>query len=117
MSSGMVTGAVMFGRGRNQSGILIEPHPDYAVDPKDEIAIAGFRNKIWYVNTPSFETFDVPVRRPVVEEANDSAPGFARIFKEMIIVTDPARPLPRAAKSTVLRKLALAEYQKEIEGL
>ncbi|KAF7789161.1 hypothetical protein EIP86_000098 [Pleurotus ostreatoroseus] len=101
MSDGMVAGAVMFGRGKNQSGILIEPHPDYAVDPKDEIAVAGFRNKVW----------------PVVEEANDSAPGFARIFKEMIIVTDPARPLPRAAKSTVLRKLALAEYQKEIEGL
>ena len=57
------------------------------------------------------------VFRSVIEEANESAPRFARIFKEMILVTDPERPLPRAAKSTILRKLALSEYKKEIEDL
>ncbi|KAJ3528253.1 hypothetical protein NM688_g8022 [Phlebia brevispora] len=100
-ASDMVAGAVMFGRGRNQCGVLIEPHAHYAIDPENEAAAIEFRNKIW----------------PVVEEANELAPAFGRIFKEMIIITDPAKPLPRAAKSTVIRKMALAAYEKEIEQL
>ena len=45
----MVNGALMFGREREQAGMLIEPHPDHAVDPNDEVALAEFRNKIWSV--------------------------------------------------------------------
>lgn len=55
--------------------------------------------------------------RPVVEEANTMAPAFGKIFKEMIIVTDPARPLPRAGKGTVMRKQALQVYGKDIDEL
>lgn len=39
----------MFGREREQAGLLVEPHPEYAVDPTDEKALADFRNKIWCV--------------------------------------------------------------------
>ena len=53
--------------------------------------------------------------RPIVAEANTMAPTFAKIFKEMIVVTDPSKPLPRTAKGTVLRKPALALYAEEIE--
>lgn len=35
----------------------------------------------------------------------------------MIIVTDPARPLPRAAKGTVVTPQALSLYGSEIERL
>lgn len=52
-----------------------------------------------------------------MEEGNAMAPGFAKVFKEMIIVTDPAKPLPRAGKGTVIRKQALALYADEIEQL
>ena len=45
------------------------------------------------------------------------APAFSRIFKEMILVTDPARPFPRAAKGTILRKQALELYEDEIKKL
>lgn len=45
------------------------------------------------------------------------APTFARIFKEMIIVADPSKPLPRAAKGTVVRPQALNLYADEIEKL
>lgn len=45
----MVSGAVVFGRGRNECGMLIEPKPEYAVDNSDEDAVMAFRNKIWYV--------------------------------------------------------------------
>ena len=52
-----------------------------------------------------------------MEEANAIAPAFAKIFKEMIIVTDTARPLPRAGKGTVIRKQALSLYEKEVEAV
>ena len=46
-SDPMVAGAVMFGRGRNQCGILIEPRPEHAVDVNEPSSLAEFRNKIW----------------------------------------------------------------------
>ena len=47
-SSQLVQGVVMFGRERNQVGVLIEPSPGRAIDVNDEKAIAEFRNQIWY---------------------------------------------------------------------
>ena len=55
--------------------------------------------------------------RPVIEEANHLAPTFARLFKETIVVATPTKPLPRAAKGTVMRKPALALYGDEIAQL
>lgn len=37
----------MFGRGRFQAGVLIDPKPQYKFDPSDEKQLAEFRNKIW----------------------------------------------------------------------
>ena len=42
-------GTVMFGRARNQPGILIEPKPIYAIDIEDSSQVAQFRNLIWCV--------------------------------------------------------------------
>ena len=47
-SSPLVQGVVMFGRERNQVGVLIEPRPEHAIDVNDEKAVAEFRNQIWY---------------------------------------------------------------------
>ena len=44
----MVKGVQMFGRGRDQAGVLIEPSDKYAFDPADEQALVAFRNAIWY---------------------------------------------------------------------
>lgn len=48
-SSPLVQGVVMFGRERNQVGVLIEPRPADAIDVNDEKAVVDFRNQIWYV--------------------------------------------------------------------
>lgn len=45
----MVMGALVFGRGREQAGVLLEPRPGYTIDPKDEAAVVAFRNKVWCV--------------------------------------------------------------------
>ena len=55
--------------------------------------------------------------RPTVEEANRGAPAYSRIFKELILVTRPDKPLPRTEKGTVMRKLALRAYNDEIEKM
>ena len=46
-SSPLASGAVMFGRGRNECGVIVEPSPAYAIDVNDPSAVVDFRNKIW----------------------------------------------------------------------
>ncbi|KAG2366971.1 acetyl-CoA synthetase-like protein [Suillus spraguei] len=93
-----VKGAVMFGRARNQVGILIEPRAGYEIDVDDEKQLAEFRNRVW----------------PDIEEANNGAPAFSRIFKEMILVTCSEKPMSRAAKGTVNKKMTVKLYEEEI---
>ncbi|KAG1835183.1 putative aminoadipate reductase [Suillus variegatus] len=96
-----VSGAVIFGRGRNQVGILVEPRAGSEIDVDDENQLAEFRNRVW----------------PDIEEANKEAPAFSRIFKEMILVTHSKKPMPRAAKGTVNKKLSVKLYEEEINAL
>ncbi|EKM52250.1 uncharacterized protein PHACADRAFT_211524 [Phanerochaete carnosa HHB-10118-sp] len=97
----LIDGCMMFGREREQPGILIEPRPEHAIEQHNEAALVAFRNKIW----------------PQIKEANELAPAFARIYKEMIIVTDPDKPLSRSGKGTPIRKQVLVAYSEEIEKL
>ncbi|KAF4585088.1 putative PKS/NRPS-like protein biosynthetic cluster [Pleurotus pulmonarius] len=108
---------LVFGRGRFQAGILIEPHPNYAFDPEDLDQLYSFRDAIW----------------STVEEANGIAPSHSRIFKEvcmaevisntqdlqglkMILVSSPAKPFAFTAKGTPRRHIILAEYANEIDA-
>ncbi|KAJ7622622.1 putative aminoadipate reductase [Mycena polygramma] len=101
MASPLIAGAVMFGRERNQVGVLIEPNPHHKVDTSDDHQVAEFRNLIW----------------PAIEEANEDAPAFARIYKEMVLVTHQGRPMVRVPKGTVIKKSTIALYKQEIEQL
>lgn len=42
-----IAAAVMFGRGRFQNGVLIEPTKEEQFDPEDLDKLAAFRNTIW----------------------------------------------------------------------
>lgn len=46
-ASPLVAGCVMFGREREQPGVLLEPAAAHALDPGDEAALVRFRNAIW----------------------------------------------------------------------
>ncbi|KAI6097310.1 putative aminoadipate reductase [Pisolithus croceorrhizus] len=96
-----VSGVCMFGRGRSQVGVLVEPRAEYAINVGDEKQVAEFRNLIW----------------PVVEEANKDAPNFSRIFKEMILITSRDKPILRTGKATVAKKATLSLYESEIDSL
>ncbi|KAL1658229.1 male sterility protein-domain-containing protein [Schizophyllum commune] len=101
LTSPLVAAAVMFGRGRDEAGILIELAPAHQVDVDDDTAVAAYRNAVW----------------PVIEEANRVAPAYSRIFKELILTTRMGKPLPRTEKNTVMRKLALEVYNTDIEKI
>ncbi|KAH0833866.1 putative nonribosomal peptide synthetase [Lanmaoa asiatica] len=101
-SSPVLSGVCMFGRGRNQTGVLVEPTPEYAIDVTDDNQVAEFRNEIWCVG---------------FEQANKEAPAFSRIFKEMILVTSREKPMLRAGKGTVIKKATMALYEPEIDAL
>lgn len=60
----------MFGRGRFQNGVIIEPKPQFQLDPDDEDKLAAFRAAIW----------------KTVEEANSYAPSHSRLFKEVCFI-------------------------------
>ncbi|KAG2133342.1 putative aminoadipate reductase [Suillus clintonianus] len=96
-----VNGAVIFGRGRSQVGILIEPRAGHEIDVDDEAQVSEFRNRVW----------------PEIEEANKAGPAFSRIFKEMFLVTRREKPMLRAGKETVTKKAVIQLYEEEINAL
>ncbi|KAA1471161.1 acetyl-CoA synthetase-like protein [Dentipellis sp. KUC8613] len=97
----LVQAAIMFGRMRFQNGILIQPAKGHEFDPQDHLKLEAFRNKIW----------------PSIEKANEFAPSHSRIFKEMILVTHPSKPLEYTAKGTPRRQHSLKLYGQEINAL
>ncbi|KAF9031808.1 acetyl-CoA synthetase-like protein [Hymenopellis radicata] len=96
-----IIGAIMFGRGKFQPGVLLIPAKDYEFDPTDEAKLVAFRTSIW----------------PTVERANEQAPQHSRIFKEMILVTKPEKPVEFTLKGAPRRPSTLVAYAEEIETL
>ncbi|KAF4612641.1 hypothetical protein D9613_011797 [Agrocybe pediades] len=95
-----VQSSIMFGRGRFNAGILVEPKSEFRFDPSDENKLAEFRNKIW----------------PSIQRMNSFAPQHSRIFKEMILVTKPSKPFQYTAKNTPRRHAMVNAYSEEIEA-
>ncbi|KAF8576738.1 acetyl-CoA synthetase-like protein [Ramaria rubella] len=98
--SSLVQFAVMFGRGREQNGILLQPAAGREIDPNDEVALSQYRDDVW----------------PTVEAANTFAPAHSRVFKEMILVTHPRKPMELTAKLGPRRAFVLEMYKNEIEA-
>ncbi|THU97218.1 acetyl-CoA synthetase-like protein [Dendrothele bispora CBS 962.96] len=96
-----VTASVMFGHGKFQAGIIIEPIREEQFDPRDQVKLGEFRNKIW----------------PTIEKMNDFAPQHSRMFKEMILVASPSKPFTYTAKNTPRNNAIIKEYAPEIEAI
>ncbi|KAG9010812.1 hypothetical protein FRB94_009719 [Tulasnella sp. JGI-2019a] len=99
-TSPLVKHSVVFGRGKPQNGILLQPTKGNEIDTNDKVAVARFRPAVW----------------DKVEQANTFAPQHSYIFKEMILVASSDKLMPLTAKNTIVRKAALALYEPEIEA-
>ncbi|KAK7050236.1 acetyl-CoA synthetase-like protein [Favolaschia claudopus] len=91
--------AVMFGRSQFHAGVLLFPTEPF--DPADDKRVIEFRREIW----------------PTIVEANRYAPQHSRIFKEMILIADPSRPVELTAKGTLRRQTVLDLYKEEIHAV
>ena len=90
--SHLIHAAIMFGRGKAQVGVAIEPISEVRITNDTERQ--DFINKIWCN----------------IENANALAPAHSRIFKEMILIVDPNKtPFPRTPKGTIMRNALYKE--------
>ncbi|KAJ7449028.1 hypothetical protein B0H11DRAFT_2079248 [Mycena galericulata] len=90
-----VLSSVMFGRGRFQAGVIVDPKPAFKFDPSDSVKLAEFRNKIW----------------PTVEKMNQwYRPS------DTLLPTYCCR-FTYTAKMTVRRQAVVADYENEISAL
>ncbi|KAK0184736.1 NRPS-like enzyme [Armillaria mellea] len=96
-----ISGAVMFGRGKFQPGVLVQPSAELAFDPKDTKRLIDYRSLIW-------ET---------VAQINEVSPQHSRIYKEMILVASPDKPFEFTAKESLRRGAILKTYEQEIEDI
>ncbi|KAG8734982.1 hypothetical protein FRC10_011138 [Ceratobasidium sp. 414] len=101
LNSLLVQSAVMFGRERNQTGVLIELADIVKHKYEGRESSALLVDQIW----------------PYVELANHVSPTHSRLARDAIILVDPSRPLPRTPKGTVSRSAALRVYAKEVDDM
>ncbi|QRW09278.1 AMP binding enzyme [Ceratobasidium sp. AG-Ba] len=101
VKSPIVNAAIMFGRERNQTGVLVElvsTAQRRSLEAGERIQVI---EEIW----------------PFIKNANATSPAHARLAKSAILFTDPDRPLPRTPKGNVRRSAALDVYQDGIKSL
>jgi len=93
----LVKSAVIGGQGQFQASLLLEPH-EY---PRNAAEKQAFLDQVW----------------PSIVQANRGCPAHGRIMKGFVMLTDPAKPLPRASKNTVQRHAVFKLYEAEWKSL
>ncbi|TAQ84281.1 hypothetical protein B7494_g7399 [Chlorociboria aeruginascens] len=96
-ANSLVKSAIIGGQGQFQASLLLEPR----VYPKNATEEEAFLNEVW----------------PSILEANRGCPAHGRILKGFVMLTDPAKPLPRAGKDTVQRHAVFKLYEAEWKAL
>ncbi|KAJ7039814.1 hypothetical protein C8F04DRAFT_996222 [Mycena alexandri] len=92
VQNSLIKAAIFFGRLKPHAGVLVTPS-------ENAVNLELFRDAIW----------------PTVEQANKFAPAHSRLFKNMIILSDPSKPFQVTAKGTLRRNAILEDYAQEIE--
>ncbi|KAL8953437.1 MAG: hypothetical protein Q9222_000711 [Ikaeria aurantiellina] len=93
-----VRNALVFGQGRFEAGLLIEPSNPSHLSVEERATLI---ESVW----------------PTIQEANRQCPAHARIMKWRVLFTTPEKPMSRAGKGTVQRKATFAAYSQEIDDL
>jgi nucleoside-diphosphate-sugar epimerase/aryl carrier-like protein len=90
--------ALVFGQGRFQTGLLIEPAID---DRGGNIDERNFVELIW----------------PLVQIANKTVPRYGQVLKNMIRLASPGKPFKLTPKGTTQRHAVNADYAEEIDAM
>ena len=92
-----VRSALVSGEGRFQAALIVEPMQFMQTTAEK----ARLLEEIW----------------PLVEKANEESPAHGQISKAHILFTTAEKPMLRAGKGTVQRKLTLNAYANELNAL
>lgn len=92
-----VNSAIVAGDGRFHAALLVEPTESLHTAKEK----AHLLESIW----------------PLIEKANENSPAHGKISKAYILFTSPGKPMLRAGKGTVQRRLTLTAYFDEIDAL
>ncbi|QRW09275.1 AMP binding enzyme [Ceratobasidium sp. AG-Ba] len=101
VKSPIVLFAAMFGRERNQTGVLIDLLPAAKPRGMDAAGQKELIEEIW----------------PYIEKANAISPTHARLDKSTIVFTRDDRPLPYTPKGTVPRSATMKLYGDDIDAM
>lgn len=91
----LLSGAIIVGLAKFQPALLVELRDRFELRPEAVI------ESIW----------------PTVEQANNQAPGHARVLQSMIAVAAETKRFERAGKGTVIRKMTAEKFEPEIDAL
>ncbi|KAH9825154.1 hypothetical protein DFH28DRAFT_942970 [Melampsora americana] len=98
----VIKSALMFGRGKPQNGVIIEPEEACAIDVTNNEAVVAYIDLIW----------------PSIIEANKFGPSHSRLTRDLIMIVDPrVTPLPRTPKGQISRYKALELFAEQIEAI
>ena len=92
-----VVSALVYGQGKFQSALLVEP----IAAPATKEARDSLIDDIW----------------PTIARANGQIPAHGRIAKDFVLFTTSGKPMSRAGKGTVQRKTTLDSYSEEFDQL
>lgn len=98
----LVRGALAFGDGKFQLGLIVEAAPHVVLDIERPEDVAVYVDKIW----------------PSVEVGNEGTDHHGRVTREMIIVTHAnVKPLTRTPKGSIPRGPNVAMFQAQVDEL
>ena len=93
-----IRSALVIGQGRFEASLLVEPCQSDPLSINDR---AQFIERLW----------------PLIQKANGQCPAHARVSKSHVLFTTPEKPMSRAGKGTVQRRLTIEKYSAEVDNL
>jgi hypothetical protein len=88
-----VKGVLVYGQGKFQTALLVEPK-------SHDASYEEFLDMLW----------------PFIEQADQVCPSYGRLSLDLVVITAPDRPLPRAAKGTIQRAQSYALYKLDLDS-
>lgn len=92
-----LNGAMVVGSQKFQAGVIVEPKV-YPHTKEEEKALL---DRVW----------------PLVEHANHETVQHGRISRDLLVLSNPAKPFLRAGKGTIQRAMTVKLYQEEIDAM
>ena len=93
-----VANVLVTGQARFQTSALIEPRGKRSLSDKEKKEM-------------------IESLKPYIDQANDAAPGFAKLQPEYIAFTNPEKPMFQTDKGTVKRSATTKAYEHEIDQI